>query len=124
MPRTARETGRDNVRAVGAPELDTTDLHPLAVELWETTKESDQANFYGPSDWTLLKLHVTLWSKALDAPRINAQLVSALNSQASDLMLGEAHRRKAKLKPDEGDEAEARLAEVHSLADAMYGRSS
>jgi hypothetical protein len=82
---------------VKAPDLDIEAAHPLAVDLYESLKESGQARWYEPSDWARARLLVWSLSKMLDSGRPSAMLLAALQKDMDALLVSEAERRRVRM---------------------------
>ena len=72
-------------------------MHPIARRWYQSLALSGQSLFYEPSDWAEAILTAEMITRALDAPRLNAAMFSAINSRAADLLTTEASRRRLRL---------------------------
>lgn len=99
-------------------ELDGQSLHPIAVDLYESLKDSGQAKYYEPSDWQMARVLVHLLSKVLWSSKPSAQMLAALNSLMSSLLLTEGERRRVRLEVERGSVE----AEVVNIAKVLEER--
>jgi hypothetical protein len=101
---------------VEAPDLGIEGAHPLAVDLYESLKDSGQARWYEPSDWARARLLVWSLSKMLDSGRPSAMLLAALQKDMDALLVSEAERRRVRMEIERGpvdDSAEqAKVAQM------------
>lgn len=105
------ETETTKVEATGtveAPEVGS-DWHPIAVEWFESLKDSAQSMFYEPSDWATARYIAEAMSKNLQAGRLSGQLFAAVMSAMTDLLTTEGARRRARMEieraPDKSEPA-------------------
>lgn len=84
--------------------------HPLAVQYFESVRESGQARFFEPSDWAMVFELCLAMSKLNRAKRFGAELFSQVWNAMKDLEGTDVARRKAHLfisRPIPGQETEA-----------------
>lgn len=90
----------DTVTAIGPveiPELGINNPHPLLKDLYESMKTSAQSKFYEPSDWAKARITFHFLNKQLRSSKPSAQMVAALFSDLTSLMLTEGDRRRLRL---------------------------
>lgn len=85
------------IGAVVVPELGFEDPHPLTVDLYRSLGESAQARFYEPSDYQVARAVLHFLDLEFKKGRPSAQMVAALFSQLSDLLVSEGARRRVRL---------------------------
>lgn len=85
-----RARGADQVTV---PEADET-WHPIAIRLWEALAASGQARFYEPSDWAFAYSLMEDLSAYKMNPRRSGQMLAAIMSGLSDLLVTEGDRRR------------------------------
>jgi len=71
--------------------------HPIASDWFESISESGQAQFYEPSDWQFARFVAELISRALNADRLNGQLITSIMSGMTELLTTEGARRRARI---------------------------
>ena len=80
---------------VEVPALDVgEELHPWAVQWYESLPGSSQARYYEPSDWAAAQLVAVMLSRTLADPEPSAQMVRTLNRAMSSLGCSPAARRR------------------------------
>jgi hypothetical protein len=100
--------------AVTVPELSLSDAHPLAIDMYESLKQSGQARYFEPTDWQRARLMCEMVSRMLGAERLNANLYSAIQQDMNELLFTEAERRRVRMEVERGgvdtSEQDARAA--------------
>ena len=94
------ETPVDTVEAIGVvpvPELGFDDPHPLTVDLYTSLAQSAQSRYYEPSDYNVARAVLHFMDKQFKADRPSGQMVTALFSQLTDLLVTEGARRRVRL---------------------------
>lgn len=90
----------EKVAAIGAvttPELGLEDPHPIIQDLYRSLTESAQSRFYEPSDWQFARFTLHFANKLLTADRPSAQMLAAVNTMLSNLLVSEGDRRRVQL---------------------------
>jgi hypothetical protein len=105
--------------AVPIPECPA-DIHPLAAGWYRSLADSGQSKFYEPSDWASALIWATVISKALSLGKPSAQLVSAWQSAATELLTTEGARRRMKLEIERGKSA-APVSDMEAYKRARSG---
>lgn len=96
----------DSITAIGpvdVPELDLPDPHPLVVDLYGSLRESAQSRYYEPSDWQYARFTLHFVDFLLKSNRPSAQLLTAVNSMCTDLLVSEGSRRRVRLEVERSD---------------------
>jgi len=73
------------------------ETHPLAKGLYEDLGRSAQARYFEPSDWRAAQVVVHELGRMLNAGKPSGQLLSAVWSALSDLLVTEGQRRRMRL---------------------------
>jgi hypothetical protein len=89
--------------------------HPVAVDWFESLKESGQSAFYEPSDWATARYVATAMSTNLKGERFSSMLFSSVMSAMTDLLTTEGARRRARVELERA-EPEAEPASVAIMA--------
>jgi hypothetical protein len=105
---------------VEVPDLDFPDPHPMVIDFYESLKESGQAKFYEPSDWQFARFTLHFADQLLKSGRPSSQMLAAVNSALTDLLVSEGARRRVRLEV----EREAAKAEVLDIASVLRERLS
>lgn len=116
------ETPLDKIEVIGQvniPELGLPDPHPLVTDFYLSMKESAQSRFYEASDWAMARFCLHLVDVLMKSPRPSAQLVTAVNSMLSDLLVTEGSRRRVRL---EVERAQSSGGDVLDVADMFRAR--
>lgn len=90
----------DKVEAIGPvdiPELNFPDPHPMIADLYLSMQESAQSKFFEPSDWEYARFCLHFADVLLKSSRPSSQLLAAVNSMLSDLLVSEGSRRRVRL---------------------------
>lgn len=103
---------------VEVPELGIEDPHPMIVDFWEAICDSAQAKFYEPSDYQYARFTLHFANKLVLSGRPSSQMLAAVNSALSDLLVSEGHRRRVRLEV----EREQAKAEVFDIAEEFRKR--
>lgn len=94
------ETPIDKVEVIGkvhAPDLGFDDPHPLTEDLFNSLAESAQSRYYEPSDYEMARSVLFFLDQQFKSSRPSAQMVAALFSQLTDLLITEGARRRVRL---------------------------
>lgn len=73
------------------------DWHPIAVEWFDSLKDSAVSQYYDTSDWATAKYVAEAMSRNLQGGRFSGQLFAAVMSAMTDLLTTEGARRRARL---------------------------
>ena len=101
---------------VPVPELNIPDAHPFVVELYESMQISAQRKYYEPSDWAYAKTTLHFLNGLLLSSRPSAQMLAAVNSMLTQLLLTEGERRRVRIEV-ERSASTSQDATVISIAD-------
>ncbi|EHB47602.1 hypothetical protein MycrhDRAFT_5728 [Mycolicibacterium rhodesiae JS60] len=87
---------------VEVPELGIEDPHPLTTDLYNSLKDSAQAKFYEPSDWSVARASLIFADELFKFPnkRGAAMMLTTLNQMWSSLLMTEGDRRRARVEVD------------------------
>lgn len=113
----------DKVPAIGpvdVPELGFIDPHPLVIDLYRSMSESAQAKYFEPSDWQYAKFTLHFADQLLKSPRPSSQLLAAVNSMLTDLLVSEGSRRRVRLEIERSESG----GDVLDVADLFRQRLS
>lgn len=98
--RNKQDVAVETVVALGVvpvPELGIENPHPIVVDLYRSLRESAQAKYYEPSDWQFARLTMQMINNLCWSSRPSAQLLTAVNSMLTDLLVTEGARRRVRL---------------------------
>jgi hypothetical protein len=90
----------EKVEAIGVvpvPELGFPNPHPLTVDLYNSLGQSAQARYYEASDYHVARAVLHFLDLQFKADRPSGQMVAALFSQLTDLLVTEGARRRVRL---------------------------
>lgn len=121
--RNKTEVPIDKVEAIGvvrAPQLGFDDPHHLTEDLFRSLSESAQSRYYEPSDYEMARSVLFFLDQQFKSPRPSAQMIAALFSQLTDLLITEGARRRVRLEV----ERQQGGAEVLDVADMFRKRLS
>ena len=90
--------------------------HPVAKRLWRAAKDSGQAQFYQPSDWAVFYFLMEELSEYVRAPRRNGQILTAILSGLSTLLVTEGDRRRLQVELTQPSSEELASAGVEEMA--------
>ncbi len=93
--------------------------HPLARKMYLALKSSGQSAFFEPSDWAAAQLAAEATSRMLEAEKLSAMLLTAVDGMWARLLVTEADRRRLKIeleRPDDGAEQAEYNAKVARMA--------
>ncbi len=110
-------TTTEKVTALGAvvvPELGIENPHPLIVDFYRSLRESAQAKYYEPSDWSYARFILHHANTLVSSSRPSAQMFAAVTSALSDLLVAEGHRRRVRLEI-EREQAAGQVVDVASM---------
>lgn len=97
------ETPIETVPMIGevpVPDLGIPDAHPIVIDLYNSLAESGQAKYYEPSDWQAARLLCFVLNDFLSRERLSGQMLTAIQSLMSDLMITEGSRRRLRMEID------------------------
>jgi len=107
----------DKVEAIGpveVPELGLDDPHPMIVDFYESLKDSAQSKFYEPSDWQMARFALHFADILVKSARPSSQLLAAVNSMLTDLLVSEGSRRRVRMEI-ERNQAHGQLIDVAEM---------
>ena len=108
---------------VPVPELLVEDPHPVVVEFWKSLKNSAQSQYYEESDWAYALWILHFADKQLKSGRPSSQMVAAVNSAFTDLLVSEGARRRVQMEI-ERSEAKASVVDLAELFKQRMQNSS
>ncbi|MGP3686232.1 phage terminase small subunit [Streptomyces sp. IBSNAI002] len=111
--RAARDARR--CRPTKIPNADRT-WHPIAKRLWDSLKESGQADFYQASDWALAYSLCEDLSFYKKSGKRSGQMLQTIYSAFERLLVAEGDRRRVRVELHE-PEPEEQSAAVLAIAD-------
>lgn len=88
------------VYTTNGDDVDADSFHPIAQDLYDSIKESGQAKFLEPSDWQVARVMCHLLSRVLWSNKPSSQMVAAVTTMMSNLLLTEGDRRRVRLEVD------------------------
>ncbi len=100
--------------AVDVPALDFPEPHPMIVDFYESLTNSAQAQFYEPSDWQFARFTLHFADRLVKSGKPSSQMLAAVNSALSDLLVSEGSRRRVRLEV-EREQAKGQLIDVAAL---------
>ena len=125
--RTAAEQARATKAAAPArprvPAADK-DWHPLARDLYRSLRRSGQAQFFEASDWQAARLAAEATSRLLEAEKLSAMLLSAVDGMWARLLVTEADRRRLRIeleRPAVDADEEAAVADLEAFRSRITG---
>lgn len=89
--------------------------HPIALMVWKGALESGQSRFYESSDWAVLYSFCDDLTYYKNRSKRSAQMLTALNSMMTSLLLTEADRRRVQIELDRRTDEELESAGVTML---------
>ncbi|MFE4635066.1 hypothetical protein ACFRJ1_17050 [Streptomyces sp. NPDC056773] len=92
------------------------DWHPIARRLWDSLKQSGQADFYQASDWALAYSLCEDLSYYKKAGKRSGQMLQTIYSAFERLLVAEGDRRRVRIELHE-PEPEVQSAAVLAIAD-------
>lgn len=84
--------------------------HPIAKRLWNAAKRSGQSRFYEPSDWLMLFSLCDDLSYYKTRNVRSGQMLQAIMSGLTSLLLTEGDRRRVRIELDDGVGSEGELS--------------
>lgn len=102
---------------VRPPSADRT-WHPIARGMFESLAKSGQSAFYEASDWQTARLAAEVTSQMLQADKVSAMLLAAVDGMWARLLMTEADRRRLKVELKKPKADTAADAAVTFLDDA------
>lgn len=105
----------EKVTAIGTvevPPLDIKDPHPLITEFYDSLAESAQSRYYEPSDWVFAKFTLHFANKLVKAAKPSAQMLMAINSMLTELMVSEGSRRRLRLEIERNPSSSAQVVDI------------
>lgn len=103
---------------VDPPALGFDDPHPLVLDLYRSMSESAQSKYFEPSDWQYAKFTLHFADQLLKSPRPSSQMLAAVNSMLTDLLVSEGSRRRVRLEIERSEV----MGEVLDVADLFRQR--
>lgn len=100
---------------VEQPPLDFEAPHPMITDFYASLADSAQAQYYEPSDWQFARFTLHFMDQLLKAGRPSAQMLTAVNSALTDLLVSEGSRRRVRLEV----ERETSKAQVFDLSERL-----
>lgn len=100
LRRNEPDTPIEKVTAIGpvpVPPLRIPDAHPFVTELYDAMQKSAQKRYYEPTDWAKAKVTLHFLNKLLWNPKPSAQMLAAVDSMMTTLLLTEGDRRRARI---------------------------
>lgn len=94
---------------VEVPELGIKNPHPIVADLYESMRDSGQAQYYEPSDWQYARLTMHLLNDMIKPKRVkgkdgryrqsqvSAMMVTSINQMLTSLLLTEGDRRRVRI---------------------------
>ena len=107
---------------VEPPELGLDDPHPIIQDLWRSMAESAQSRYYEPSDWQFARFTLHFADGLVKSSRPSSQMLVAINSALSDLLLSEGQRRRVRLEI-EREQTATQVADVAELFKQQFKKS-
>lgn len=102
---------------VAVPDLGLFNPHQLAVDMYESLKESGQSRFYEPSDWQVARLAMLVLDEMLkNAKGIPTMKLATWLQMTTSLLMTEGDRRRARLEVERNQDA-GEGAKVLQVAD-------
>lgn len=98
-------------RSVSVPRM-ASSWHPIAKRLWQSLKDSGQADFYEPSDWAFAYSLMDDLSHYKNSDKRSAVALQTIYSSFERLLVTEGDRRRARIELERGGEPEADPAKV------------
>lgn len=91
---------------VAVPPLGLEDPHPVVAEMYSSLVTSGQAKFYEPSDWAFAKYTMHFADRLIKANRPSSQMLVAVNSMMTDLLVSEGSRRRVRMEVERQQESQ------------------
>lgn len=113
------------IEAVGqveSPELGLDDPHPMIVDFWNSLAESAQSKYYEPSDWQYARFTLHFADKLVKSGRPSSQLLAAVNSSLTDLLVSEGARRRVRLEV-EREQSKAQVIDIAAMFQEQMGNA-
>ncbi|GAB3475335.1 hypothetical protein FB471_4487 [Amycolatopsis cihanbeyliensis] len=107
----------ETVTAIGdveVPPLGLDDPHPLISDFYASLAESAQARFYEPSDWQFARFTLHFADQLVKSRRPSSQMLAAVNSALTDLLVSEGARRRVRLEV-EREQAKGELIDIAAM---------
>ncbi|WP_246076523.1 hypothetical protein [Amycolatopsis cihanbeyliensis] len=99
---------------VEVPPLGLDDPHPLISDFYASLAESAQARFYEPSDWQFARFTLHFADQLVKSRRPSSQMLAAVNSALTDLLVSEGARRRVRLEV-EREQAKGELIDIAAM---------
>lgn len=104
------------------PELELEDPHPMIVDFWNSLGDSAQSRFYEPSDWQFARFTLHFADKLVKSGRPSSQLLAAVNSSLTNLLVSEGDRRRVRLEV-EREQANADVIDIAKMFEDRIGNA-
>ncbi|WP_443601400.1 phage terminase small subunit [Actinokineospora baliensis] len=85
------------IGAVDVPALSIPDAHPMIEDFYRSLIDSAQSRFYEPSDWQFARFTLHFADRLVKSSKPSAQMLTAVNSALTDLLVSEGSRRRVRL---------------------------
>lgn len=108
------------IGGVSVPDLGLLDPHPLVVDFYLSLAESAQSRYYEASDWQMARFCFHFCDVLLKSGRPSSQLLAAVNSMLTDLLVTEGARRRVRLEIERASQATG--GDVLQVADLFRQR--
>jgi hypothetical protein len=108
------------IGGVSVPDLGLLDPHPLVVDFYLSLADSAQCRYYEPSDWQMARFCFHFCDVLLKSGRPSSQLLAAVNSMLTDLLVTEGARRRVRLEVERASQATG--GDVLQVADLFRQR--
>lgn len=109
------------MREVVIPRADS-DWHPIAKKMWESLKQSGQADFFQQSDWAFAYSLMEDLSYYKKGVKRSGQMLATIMSALERLLVTEADRRRARVeltKPDAGEPDKATVTVIQGYKEGL-----
>lgn len=107
---------------VEKPEIGFPNVHPLVRDAFESLKTSAQVRFYENSDWQYARITMYMLNEMLWQNRLSAQLLLAVNSMLSNLMMTEGDRRRLRIEIERKENNPGAEGSVTSIEEVFRER--
>lgn len=114
------EPPTEKVVAFGAviqPSLDFEDPHPTVVRMWDALGDSAFTKYYEPTDWEMARVMLHFLDGQLKAYKMNANMVSVIQSMMNDLLFSEGSRRRVRMEIEREAIKEGQILNIAALLD-------
>lgn len=107
---------------VDQPELGLDDPHPMIVDFWHSLADSAQSKFYEPSDWQFARFTLHFANQLVKSGRPSSQLLAAVNSSLTNLLVSEGDRRRVRLEV-EREQAQGQVIDIAEMFRDQMGNA-